>query len=203
MIRIMQLLRVILLFAPLFVCAQHDLVEVIKVNATIKLDIRYATKNNFTHKIVYPSARCFLRTETMKKLNKVQEELAQEGLGLKIFDGYRPRSVQYTFWNLVPDERYVADPKKGSKHNRGSAVDLTLINLKTGKELAMPSEFDDFTERAHRVYETMTSDVAKNCKKLEDCMVKHGFIPLPTEWWHFDDADWQKYNLLDIAFDTL
>jgi len=180
-----------------------DLVEVIKVNPRIKLDIRYATENNFTKKIVYSSARCFLRKATMDKLSKVQEELELQGLGLKVFDGYRPRSVQYKFWELCPNRLYVADPKKGSIHNRGTAVDLTLINLKTGVEFEMPSAFDDFSERAHREYEKMTPVVAKNCKLLEDVMVKHGFTPKPWEWWHFDDADWQKYDLLDVPFEAI
>lgn len=185
------------------VFAQFDLVELVSISPNIRLDIRYATDNNFTKKAVYTQAKCFLRKAVAEKLNLVQQELEKQGLGLKVFDGYRPRSVQYKFWELVPDTRYVGDPKKGSKHNRGSAIDLTIIRLSDGQELEMPSGFDDFSEKAHRNYETMTPEAAKNCKLLEDLMVKQGFIPLPTEWWHFDDADWQKYDLLDVPFEEV
>ena len=180
------------------------LIEIIKVNPTIKLDIRYATTNNFMGKVLYPSARCYLRASVAEKLNRVQKELRSKGLGLKIFDAYRPLSVQKKLWDACPDERYVAHPKKGSKHNRGSAVDLTLIDLKTEKELEMPSAFDDFTAKAHRVYSAMRSDIVrKNCRLLEDVMVKHGFVPYKYEWWHFDDSNWELYDLLDVSFDAL
>lgn len=111
--------------------------------------------------------------------------------------------MQRTFWKICPDPNYVADPAKGSKHNRGSAVDVTLVDKVTGKELVMPSEFDDFTEKAHRDYAKMPPEAGRNCKLLELIMVKHGFIPLPTEWWHFDDNNWQNYDLLDQDFDQL
>lgn len=193
-----------------FVCAHgrtttmhHDLVNITTINPTIKLDIRYATENNFTKKVIYSSAQCYLRRAVAKKLDNIQKELATQGLGLKIFDGYRPLRFQQRLWNLCPDERYVAHPQKGSKHNRGSAVDLTLINLKTGQELEMPSEFDDFTEQAHRTYETMSEKIKHNCKLLEAIMVKHGFTSIYEEWWHFNDASWQKYDLLDISFKDL
>ncbi len=182
---------------------QHDLIEVNRVIPSITLDIRYATADNFTKHVVYPSAKCYLRQKTTLKLQRVQEELQTIGLGLKIFDGYRPKSIQKIFWSLVPDERYVADPQKGSKHNRGAAVDVTLIDLATQQELLMPSAFDDFSKKAHRDYAAMNALEARNCKLLELIMVKHGFEPLPTEWWHFDDEDWQSYDLLDISFETL
>lgn len=181
----------------------YDLVEVITINPNIRLDIKYATDNNFTKKAVYSQAKCFLRRAVAQKINLVQQELEKQGFGLKIFDGYRPRSVQYKFWELVPIPGYVADPKKGSKHNRGSAVDLTIIRLSDGHEIEMPSAFDEFSEKAHRKYETMTPEAAKNCKLLENLMVKYGFIPLSTEWWHFDDVDWEKYELLDISFEEV
>ncbi len=181
----------------------QDLVDIANINPNIRLDIRYATTNNFTGKVVYLSSRCYLRRGTAEKLNKVQQELQELGLGLKIFDGYRPLSVQEKFWEICPDPRYVADPAEGSKHNRGSAVDVTLIELATGNELSMPSGFDEFTEKAHRAYASMLPPAGRNCKLLELIMVKHGFIPLPTEWWHFDDEDWQSYELLDKTFDQL
>jgi len=188
------------------------LVEVVKVNHNIHLDIRYATKNNFAGKVVYPSAKCYLQDEAAKALAEVEGELEKLGFGLKVFDGYRPLSVQKVFWNIVADkfpnpaerENYVADPAKGSKHNRGTAVDLTLIDLKTGKELEMPSGYDDFSDKAHRTYDKMTSRKAKkNCKLLELVMEKHGFIGLPTEWWHFDFKGWEKYPISDVTFDEL
>jgi zinc D-Ala-D-Ala dipeptidase len=179
------------------------LVELITINARITLDVRYATTNNFTGKVVYPSARCFLQEPAALALADVQVELERQGLGLKVFDGYRPLSVQKIFWNICPDTRYVANPAKGSKHNRGTAVDLTLVDIKTGQELIMPSGYDDFTEKAHRNYATMSSEARKNCKLLEDIMTKYGFVPMATEWWHFDWNDWKQYPILDVAFNEL
>lgn len=183
--------------------SNNDLVDVLTKIPNIILDIRYATKNNFTRSIVYPQAKCYLRRNAAQALKKVQTELEKKHLGLKIFDAYRPYSAQQIFWNLCPDPRYVADPAKGSKHNRGSAVDLTLVDLKTKKELEMPSAFDDFTEKAHRTYNTMNPAAAKNCKLLEDCMVKYGFVPFATEWWHFDFKTWEQFDLLDVPFNKL
>lgn len=199
-----------LIIAGLFLIADilhADLVELVKINPTIKLDIRYATDNNFAHKQVYPVAKCYAQDVVATELDAIQKELAPLGLGLKIFDGYRPFPIQEIFWKICPNSDYVAKPdwehQKGSKHNRGTAVDLTLIDLKTGKELAMPSEFDDLTKHAHRAYEIMSPEAAKNCHQLEDLMVKHGFEPLKTEWWHFDYKDWKNYPLMKITFDEL
>jgi len=180
--------------------ADHGLVEITDQN--IVLEILYATPNNFTGHAVYESPRCFLRKKTAEKLYKVQKELETLGLRLKIWDAYRPRSVQYIFWELVPDPRYVADPSKGSRHNRGTSVDCTLID-KNGNELEMPSAFDDFSEKAHRNYETMSPEAAKNCKLLQDLMVKYGFTFFHSEWWHFDDTEWREYDLLDIPIAEL
>jgi D-alanyl-D-alanine dipeptidase len=105
-------------------------------------------------------------------------------------------------WQIVPDERYVGNPARGSRHNRGAAVDLTLVD-RSGKELTMPTTFDDFTERASRSYEDLPADVIKNRQTLEAAMVKAGFIPLPTEWWHFDGKNWQQYPVRDISFDAI
>lgn len=176
-----------------------EFIELNKMNPNILLDIRYATTNNFTGKVVYPEARAFLVKEAALSLDSVQKELETMGLGLKIFDGYRPLSVQKIFWEIMPDERYVADPKKGSRHNRGMAVDLTLV-YKDGKELSMPTEYDDFTEKAHRDYLNLTEEQIKNSKILENVMTKYGFTGLPTEWWHFDYKGWEKYEALDIDF---
>jgi len=180
----------------------HDLVDVRDINSTIILDIVYATKNNFSGQAVYPEARCFLRRKTAEKISNVQKELETMGLGLKIWDGYRPRSVQYLFWKILPNPHYVADPAKGSKHNLGSAVDCTLVN-KGGKELAMPSAFDEFSQKAHRDYPNASPEATKNRGLLERIMVKHGFSPFYYEWWHFDDNDWEQYDTLDIPFSEL
>jgi len=188
-----------------------DLVEVVKINPRIRLDIRYATTNNFAGKVVYPSARCYLQEPAAKALNLVQKELEKVGLGLKVFDGYRPLSVQRIFWAVVsdrfPDEKvraqYVANPAKGSKHNRGTAVDLTLVDLETGEDVRMPSEYDDFSEKAHRKYETMSTKAGDNCLLLETVMKKYGFVPLQSEWWHFDWNDWQAYPIQDTTFAEL
>jgi D-alanyl-D-alanine dipeptidase len=176
----------------------NDFVNAGRYIPGLKLDIRYATNNNFTHQRVYDSAVCMLRRETAEKLLAVQKELASSGLSLKVFDCYRPLSVQKKFWSLVPDERYVADPSKGSRHNRGAAVDLTLIRISDSGELEMGTGFDDFSERAHRDYTDLPVDARSNRRKLEDVMVRHGFTGLPTEWWHFDDNDWQKYPVEDV-----
>ena len=182
----------------------HDLVEVTAINPHIRLDIRYATNNNFTGQVIYASAKCFLRRAVAQKLSHVQEDLEQLGFGLKIYDGYRPLSAQRKLWEVCPNEDYVALPSKGSKHNRGAAVDLTLVDSKTGCEVEMPSAFDDLTPRAHRDYAHMQSEIAKkNCQLLETTMVKYGFKPYFREWWHFNDVQCDQYDLLDISFEQL
>lgn len=180
-----------------------DLVELLTLEPTFVLNIKYATKDNFTHQAVYTSGPCFLEQEAAIALKKVQEELKSQGLGLKIWDGYRPLSAQYTLWSICSDPDYVADPKKGSRHNRGCAVDVTLVSLADGKELEMPTEFDNFTPKAHRDYMDLPAQAIKNRGLLERVMHKHGFIGLPTEWWHFDYQGWEKYPILDIDIDKL
>lgn len=182
--------------------AQYDVVNVWKLDTTIVLDIRYATTNNFTGKQVYDEAKFFLRTEPANKILEVQKELQKLGLGLKIFDGYRPLSVQRKFWEIMPDERYVANPEKGSRHNRGAAVDLTLVD-KNGNEILMPTPYDDFTEKASRNYMDLPAQIIINRKFLEDIMLKYGFVGMPTEWWHFDYTGWEKYDILDVDFKKL
>lgn len=174
-----------------------DLVEVIKVSPRICLDIRYATPNNFTGKKVYSSGRCFLRPKTAERLHLVQLSLEKQGLGLKIYDGYRPLSIQKVFWKLAPNPNYIADPEKGSKHNRGASVDLTLVNS-MGKELPMPTPFDEFSEKASRSFMNCSPESRKNRQLLEKVMTEEGFIPFEYEWWHFDDPEWESYSILDI-----
>ena len=180
--------------------SRRDLIDVLSVNPSIVLDIRYATENNFTHHKLYSIARCMLRREAAESLSAVQQELHGLGLGLKVFDGYRPLSVQKKLWEAVPDERYVANPEKGSRHNRGAAVDLTIIDS-LGNELAMPTPYDDFTTTAHADYMNLPEQVMKNRAILENVMTKHGFLIMSSEWWHFDFHGWGKFDVLDIPLE--
>jgi D-alanyl-D-alanine dipeptidase len=177
-------------------------VDVEQVIPGIVIDVVYATERNFVGKPVYPIAKCFLRPRVAEKLKRIHEKLQKRGLGLKIFDGYRPLSVQKIFWSLVPDERYVAPPSRWSKHNRGAAVDVTLVDLE-GKELIMPSAFDELNHRAHRDFIDCPEEAILNRTLLEERMKEEGFIPLPTEWWHFDDAEWADYPIEDISLEFL
>ena len=181
---------------------QTDLVELVRVIPDLVLDIRYATPNNFTGKAVYPSARCFLAKEPALALRDVQAELKTLGYGLKVFDGYRPLSVQRKFWAILPDPRYVADPKKGSRHNRGYAVDVSLVDL-NGHEVQMPTDFDDFSERAHPDYTHLSAETINHRDLLKTVMERHGFTQFPTEWWHFDYRGWENKPVLDIPIDRL
>jgi D-alanyl-D-alanine dipeptidase len=182
----------------------HDstgLVDVSALDPSLILDIRYATRRNFTGRTLYPVARCLLRPDVAERLMRVDERLKREGLRLVIFDCYRPLSIQRELWALVPDERYVANPAKGSRHNRAAAVDLTLADS-GGAPLPMPTEYDDFTEKAHRDYQGATPDRIANREKLEEAMAAEGFEGLPTEWWHFDAPGWERYPVLDVPLTT-
>lgn len=196
-------LAVAVLTVVLAGCARRpELVDIQKVNPRILLDIRYATENNFTKQKLYVEAACLLRPATAERLSRVQAELETEYLGLKVYDCYRPLAVQRRFWELVPDERFVANPAQGSNHNRGAAVDLTLVDSR-GNELPMPTGFDDFTERAHRSYSGLPKEVMERRDRLARAMTNQGFLPLPTEWWHFDDPECDHYPVLDKSFSEL
>ena len=200
-----RLLAVALLSASAIVAhaaPPFNLVDIESVNPRIRLDLRYATPDNFTHHVLYPRPKCFLRKAVAERLSRAQQELERSGRGLKVFDCYRPLSVQKKMWALVPDERYVADPVKGSRHNRGAAVDLTLVQA-DGAEVAMPTPFDDFTERAHRRFMALPASVIQNRWLLERVMAEAGFVGLPTEWWHFDAEGWESYDVLDIDLTDL
>ena len=142
--------------------------------------------------------RTFLRKPAAEALAKVQQELKTKGFGLKIFDAYRPYSVTVTFWELVKDEKYVANPAKGSAHNRGLAVDLTLIDIKTKKEIDMGTGFDNFTDSARHSFNSLEPQVKLNRKMLRDIMVKYGFDMFDTEWWHYSWPNNSDYELLDL-----
>ncbi|MCC3472518.1 MAG: M15 family metallopeptidase [Microcoleus sp. PH2017_15_JOR_U_A] len=178
------------------------LVDIRTVNPNIRLDIRYATTNNFLKRKLYTVAKCALRSSVAQKLALVQTDLEKIGLGLKVYDCYRPFSVTKQMWEFLPDPNYVANPVRGSRHNRGAAVDLTLVD-RTGKELEMPTPYDDFTKKAHRDYNGGSAQSRKNRQTLEDAMKKQGFIGISTEWWHFDSEDWQKFAILDVSLSEI
>ncbi len=170
--------------------AEDELVRVADFIPGIRQDLRYATRDNFTGRQIYDFADAYLRYGTVRKLVAVSEELARQGLGLLIWDGFRPVSAQEKLWAVCPDPAYVSHPVTGSRsHCRGSAVDLTLFDLKTGELLEMPTDFDDFSALADRDYSDCSQTAAKNARLLEETMKKHGFKPYSAEWWHFSDTD--------------
>jgi len=182
---------------------ENQLVEIIDFVPGIKLDIRYATKNNFTGEVIYNSPKAFARQPVAKALSIVQKSLRKQGLGLVVFDAYRPYSATVKFYEIYKDTNYVASPWSGSRHNRGAAVDVSLIDLNTGEELQMPTAFDDFTETAHPNYNNLPSNVIKNREILKTIMQNHGFRVYPYEWWHYDFIGWEVYDLMDIPFEDL
>lgn len=183
--------------------ANMTLVDLKKHIPSIVLDVKYATKDNFMRKAMYSQARAFARKAVADKLKEIQQQLRQDGFGLKIFDGYRPYSVTVDFYNQTKEKYFVANPKNGSKHNRGAAVDLTVIDLKTGKELEMPTPYDSFSASAAPDYEPVSALARKNRALLIQVMEKNGFKVLNNEWWHFDFIGWQNYPLMDIPFEKL
>lgn len=181
----------------------HELVNLEKFIPGVVLDIRYATTNNFTGEKIYNLARAYARKPVAEALKKIQADLKPKGLGLKIFDGYRPYSATVKFYEVYRDTTYVASPYKGSRHNRGCALDLTLIDLKTGKELPTPTEWDSFKKEAWPSTPVADPQIRANRKLLIDTMEKHGFKVNSSEWWHFDFVGWQKFAVMDIDFEEL
>jgi D-alanyl-D-alanine dipeptidase len=182
-----------------------DLLELIKLDPTLKLDIRYATANNFLETPVYDEARAFLQRPAAEALLRANRRLHAQGYGLLIFDGYRPWYVTKIFWDATPasDHIYVANPAEGSKHNRGCAVDLTIFDLKTGNPLPMPSGYDEMSQRAHADYGGGTAVERANRELLRRTMEAEGFTVHPDEWWHFDYKDWRKYPIGNVPFAQL
>lgn len=161
----------------------------------------YAGKNNFTGQVLYHNPEVLVRLPVAKALAKVQEALKQQGLSLLFFDAYRPYAVTQKMWEIVPDERYAANPAKGSGHNRGIAVDITLANITTGQPLEMPTPFDDFTEKAHHNYMQLDSTVIANRQLLKNVMQQNGFTPLATEWWHYSFTETNTiFPVLNLPF---
>jgi D-alanyl-D-alanine dipeptidase len=182
-----------------------DLVELTKLDPTIKLDIRYATTNDFLGTPLYTQARAFLQRPAAEALVRAHRELKAQGYGLIIHDGYRPWYVTKIFWDATPNDKkiFVANPAEGSRHNRGCAVDLSLYDLKTGKEVKMPSGYDEMTERAYANYAGGTPEERARRALLRQAMEKQGFMVNPTEWWHFDYKDWKQYPILNTKFEDL
>lgn len=168
-------------------------------------ELRYAGRNNFMHTRMYPARtrNTFMRLQAAKALQLAQHKLNQQGYGLKIWDAYRPYSVTEKFWEMVKDERYVANPAKGSGHNRGIAVDLTIIDLSNGRELNMGTGFDNFTDTAHHTFTQLSPGVLRNRKLLKDTMEACGFIAFESEWWHYSLPNPANYELLDLSFNEL
>ena len=182
---------------------KNELVEIQKEIPSIVLDIRYATKNNFMQQAMYRQARAFARLPVVDALKRVQIILQSRGLGLKIYDGYRPYSVTVDFYQKASDKNFVANPDKGSKHNRGCAIDCTLIVLKTGKELEMPTHYDSFSNAAAADFPDVSAAAKANRALLVSIMKKNQMNVLSNEWWHFDFVDWRNYDLMDIPFEKL
>ncbi len=181
----------------------NEFVDIQTLMPKALLDMRYAGANNFVGRAIYPEARCRVRRPVARALQEVQRSLEELGLQLLFWDCYRPFSVQEDFWKLVPDSRYVAQPIrrqgkliKGSKHNRGAAVDISLATL-AGKALAMPTDHDDFSSRAHVGAKGIPVKARKNAALLQEKMRAAGFSGIATEWWHFDHQSWRDYNLSD------
>ncbi|MBP3674351.1 MAG: M15 family metallopeptidase [Oscillospiraceae bacterium] len=168
----------------------EDLVLVTDYIPGIRVALAYATEHNFTGQTIYEFTEAYLRYGTVKKLKPACEDLAQQGLGLLIWDGFRPVAAQQRLWDICPDPTFVSHPATGNRaHCRGSAVDVTLVDLETGAELEMPTGFDDFSKLADRDYSDCSGEAAKNAQLLEEVMEKYGFMPYSAEWWHFSDTD--------------
>jgi len=184
-----------------------ELVEVVTLDPTIHLDIRYATTNNFMHRPMYRSARAFLQRPAAEALVRAHHALKQKGYGIVVFDGYRPWSVTKAFWDAASEaERkieFVANPQKGSRHNRGCAADISLYELASGQEVSMPSGYDEFSERAYPAYAGGTAEARALRDLLRSAMEAEGFAVYPAEWWHFDYKDWREYPIMNVPFEQL
>jgi D-alanyl-D-alanine dipeptidase len=182
------------------------LIELVTLDPAIKLDMRYATANNFTGRVLYDEARAFLVAPAAQAVARASKAAQADGFGLTIYDAYRPWRITKKLWDATPvgpKKEYVANPKRGSKHNRGCAVDLTLHDLRTGQLVEMPTEFDDFSEKAHRDYMGATPAALANRARLQGYLEAEGFVGLSNEWWHFDFTGWEQFPVMDIPFNTV
>jgi len=184
---------------------EADLVELVTLDPTIRLDIRYAGSDNFLSTPLYSQARAFMQRPAAEALTAVSADLRRQGWGLLVHDAYRPWYVTKMFWEATPDDKkdFVADPAEGSKHNRGCAVDLTMYDLKTGAPAVMPSLYDEMSPRAAPGYAGGTADERRRRDLLRAAMEAHGFTVYEVEWWHFDYQDWQQYPILNVTFEEI
>ena len=182
-----------------------ELVELVKLDPTIKLDIRYATSQNFLSTPMYSQARAFLQRPAAEALVRANQRLHAEGYGVVIHDAYRPWYVTRMFWDATPDDKkiFVADPATGSKHNRGCAVDLSIYDLKTGREVSMLSVYDEMTPRAFAEYPGGTAEERLHRAMLRSAMEEEGFTVYPNEWWHYDYKDWKEYPIMNVRFEDI
>jgi D-alanyl-D-alanine dipeptidase len=172
-------------------CSGNELVPLLALEPRPLFELRYASPYNFLGVTLYPELTPALRCPVALALQLVQRDLAADGLGLKVWDAYRPLTVQQRMWEAIRDPRYVSDPAvNAGRHTRGTAVDVTLVDRR-GTELPMPTDFDDFSEAAHSEAPGLSSDRAANARRLRRAMERRGFLIFPTEWWHFDWKDWQ------------
>lgn len=176
------------------------MVDLKEVATDFIFDIRYATKNNFTGEKIYPSNDAFLRKYIAEDLKKANDSLMKLGYQLKILDAYRPYSATIKFYEIYPDGDFVANPMVGSRHNRGTTVDVTLVDRKTGKDLEMPTKFDVFTKEAHPNFDDLPPHIIENKMLLINVMKHFKFDVHPNEWWHYDHARWQRYPMMDLTF---
>lgn len=182
------------------------LLELVTLDPAIRLDMRYATSNNFTGRVLYDAARAFLAAPAAQAVVRASKAAQADGFGLTIYDAYRPWRITKKLWDATPvgpKKEYVANPKRGSKHNRGCAVDLTLHDLQTGKLVEMPTEFDDFSEKAHRDYMNASAAAIFNRARLARYLEAEGFLGLSNEWWHFDFTWWEQFPVMDIPFNKI
>jgi D-alanyl-D-alanine dipeptidase len=184
---------------------RSDLVDVAKLDRRIKLEIRYATTDDFLSAPVYTSARAFLQRPAARALLRAERDLERQGYGLMIFDAYRPWYVTKIFWDATPPDKheFVADPAKGSRHNRGCAVDLTLYDLKSGREIEMTGVYDEMSARSYPNYTGGTAEQRAHRDLLRRAMEKQGFTVFESEWWHFDYRDWPHYGIGNIPFEKI
>lgn len=182
---------------------EMELVDLETIIPGVVLDIRYATNNNFTGEVIYNLPKAYARKPVAEALALVQSDLKEQGLELKIYDGYRPYSATVKFYEVYGDTTFVASPYQGSRHNRGCAIDLTLIDSQTKLELNMPTPYDSFQEEAFPDYPLQDQEAVKNRAMLISAMEKRGFRVYDSEWWHFDFIGWEKFDVMDIDFEEL
>lgn len=182
---------------------KKELIDLEEYIPGIVLDIRYATTNNFTGEKIYNLAKAYARKPVADAVKRAQAELQKQGLGIKIFDAYRPYKATVKFYEVYKDTTYVASPYRGSRHNRGCAIDMTIINLKTGEELKMPTGYDSFQKEAWPKTPIKDPEARKNRALIIQVMEKQGFKVNSSEWWHFDFIGWRNYEVLDIDFEEL